>query len=168
MKNTFFLLILFITACSGPGNDNSEVNAALVQQYLDAVASKDYSTMESLLADNYVGMGPSVGDTINRQQAVENWKLTSETIYESVDYELSEILPASIAEGPGAGDWVSNWAYLTINYKDGRGPVNLWLNAVYKIENGKIARSRTFYNEADVMAQLGYRVFPPLTPPEEE
>ena len=168
MKNIFCLLILLITACSRSGNDPSQANAALVQQYLDAVANKDYGAMESLLADNYIGMGPSVGDTINKQQAIENWKLTSENIYESVVYELSEILPASIAEGPGAGDWVSNWAYLTINYKDGRGPVNLWLNAVYKIENGKIARSRTFYNEADVMAQLGYRVFPPLTPPEGE
>jgi hypothetical protein len=27
---------------------------------------------------------------------------------------------------------------------------------VYKIENGKIAISRTMYNEADVLRQLGY------------
>ena len=59
------------------------------------------------------------------------------------------------------GDWVSNWAYLTIKYKDGRGPVNVWVNAVYKIENGKIARSRTFYNEADVLRQLGYTIQSP-------
>ena len=59
------------------------------------------------------------------------------------------------------GDWVSNWAYLTIKYKDGRGPVNVWVNAFYKIENGKIARSRTIYNEADVLRQLGYTLTPP-------
>ncbi len=57
-----------------------------------------------------------------------------------------------------AGDWVSNWAYCTITYKDGRGPVNFWVNAVYKIENGKIVKSRTFYNEADVLRQLGYKI----------
>jgi hypothetical protein len=28
---------------------------------------------------------------------------------------------------------------------------------VYKIENGKIELSRTFYNEADVLRQLGYQ-----------
>jgi hypothetical protein len=42
------------------------------------------------------------------------------------------------------------------------------MNAVYKIENGKIARTRTFYNEADVWEQLGYRIFPPLEIPESE
>ena len=60
-------------------------------------------------------------------------------------------------------DWVSNWALLTIKYKDGRGPVNVWVNAVYKIENGKIVRSRTFYNEADVLRQLNYEMVPKQT-----
>jgi limonene-1,2-epoxide hydrolase len=54
------------------------------------------------------------------------------------------------------GEWVSSWAETVIKYKDGRGPVKVWVNAVYKIENGKIALSRTFYNEADILEQLGY------------
>lgn len=139
---------------------------AIVQNYLDAVANNDYDAMASLLSDDYVGLGPSVGDTIRKAAAIESWQYNSENVYESVVYELSQMLPANIAEGPAAGEWVSNWTYLTIKYKDGRGPVNVWVNAVYKIEDGRIARSRTFYNEADVLAQLGYRVFPPLTVPE--
>jgi len=38
--------------------------------------------------------------------------------------------------------------------------VNAWVNVVYKIENGRIARSRTFYNEADVLRQLNYKMVP--------
>ena len=160
--------LLITVACTNPAKDTSQENLTLVKRYLEAVASKDFNTMESLLAEDYIGLGPSVGDTTNKQLALENWKWNSENLYQSITYEFSESLPASVEQGPAAGEWVSNWAYVTINYKDGRGPVNLWVNAIYKIENGKIARSRTFYNEADVLAQLGYRIFPPLTVPEEE
>ena len=40
-------------------------------------------------------------------------------------------LAVTVKEGRAKGDWVLNWAYLTIKYKDGRGPVNLWVNVVY-------------------------------------
>jgi hypothetical protein len=33
------------------------------------------------------------------------------------------------------------------------------MNAVYRIENGKINLSRSFYNEADVLRQLGYEFY---------
>ncbi len=167
MNKTFIMLFWLIAtaACTPAASDNSEGNIATVQNYLDAVSNNDYDAMASLLSDDYIGLGPSVGDTIRKAAAIESWKYNSENVYESVVYELSQMLPAHIAEGPAAGEWVSNWTYLTIKYKDGRGPVNVWVNAVYKIEDGLIARSRTFYNEADVLAQLGYRVFPPLTVP---
>ncbi|MDH3710177.1 MAG: nuclear transport factor 2 family protein [Cyclobacteriaceae bacterium] len=168
MKKPFIMLFWLIAtaACNPAASDNSEANIAIVQNYLEAVSNHDYDAMASILSDDYLGLGPSVGDTIRKQEAIDSWKYNSDNVYESVVYELSQMLPANIAEGPAAGEWVSNWTYLTITYKDGRGPVNVWVNAVYKIEDGKIDRSRTFYNEADVLGQLGYRVFPPLTVPD--
>jgi hypothetical protein len=120
--------------------------------------------MDSLLADNYVGYGPSVGDSVNKQEALANWKYNAENLYESIKYTRYQNIAVTTTEKDEAdpGNWVSNWAYLTIKYKDGRGPVNVWVNATYKIENGKIARSRTFYNEADVLRQLGYKIEPPI------
>jgi len=41
-------------------------------------------------------------------------------------------------------------------FKDGVGSVTVWANSNYLVENGKIKRSITFYNEADVLRQLGY------------
>jgi hypothetical protein len=166
-------LILFAVICSGifacnaPADkatttgSNAEANLALADKYRHAVEAKDVATMDSLLADNYMGYGPSVGDSVTKTQAIENWKSEVATLYESIEYTRSETLPITVPSGPIAGDWVSNWALLTIKYKDGRGPVSVWVNAAYKIENGKIVRSRTFYNEADVLRQLGYQILPP-------
>jgi hypothetical protein len=118
--------------------------------------------MDSLLADNYIGYGPSVNDSINKEQALDKWKDESNQLYDSVQYTLSQDIGINIpGTGIAAGDWVSNWAYLTLKYKDGRGPVHLWVNVSYKIENKKIARSRAFYNEADVLRQLGYTFVQP-------
>ncbi len=170
MKNILSLVILIIigSSCANTDERVAKANVDIIKQYLEAVRTRNYNTMELLLAENYLGLGPYVGDTVNKQQALDNWKWNSENLYKSVNYEFSELLPASIKQGPTAGDWVSNWTYVTIKYRDGSGPVNIWVNAVYKIENGKIARSRTFYNVADAMGQLGYRVLPPVNIPDSE
>jgi len=100
----------------------------------------------------------SVGDSVSKKDALENWKYNMTNFYESIKYTRYHNIAVTVKEGEEAepGEWVSNWAYCTIKYKDGRGPVYIWVNAVYKIENGKIVKSITFYNEADVLRQLGY------------
>lgn len=162
-------LLLFVavsiglfSCTSSTGTMNSE-NLAIVKKYVQAVESNDTAAMSTLLADNYMGYGPSVGDSTTKAEALANWKYNAENLYESVKYTRFQNIAVTVKEGEEAepGDWVSNWAYLTIKYKDGRGPVNVWVNAVYKIENGKIIKSRTFYNEADVLRQLNYQIVPP-------
>ena len=134
----------------------------IANQYMKAVEEKNIGLMDSLLSDAYQGFGPSVGDSVNKQQALDLFKRNAETLYESYKYTRHKNLAVTVYSGETKGDWVLNWAYLTIKYKDGRGPVNLWVNAVYRIEEGKIVHSRTFYNEADVLRQLGYSFQPPL------
>lgn len=160
-------LILYAAVCAGafsctsPADQKEKQNIAIAKEYREAVESKDAGKMETLLADNYMGFGPSVGDSTNKADAIANWKFNAENLYESIEYTRHKELAVTVTEGEAMGDWVLNWAYLTIKYKDGRGPVNVWVNAVYKIENGKIVQSRTFYNEADVLRQLGYEILPP-------
>jgi len=105
-----------------------------------------------------MGYGPSISDSITKAEAIGNLKSETSDLYESLNYTFSESYPITIKTGAASGDWVANWAFLAIKYKDGRGPVHCWVNATYKIENGKITRSRTFYNEADVLRQLGYQM----------
>ncbi len=161
-------LVFLIPSCTQIGTDHTETSITVVKQYLEAVDNHDYDLMESLLADDYLGFGPSLDDSTNKELALASWKWNVENLYEDVQYERTQTFASTIKDGELAGEWAYNWAYVTIKYKDGSGPVSLMVNVVYKIEDGKIARSRTFYNEADIYEQLGYRVFPPLTIPESE
>lgn len=158
MKN-FILAVLGIFFLGCVGNtppDNSAKNLALVERYVKAVESKNYEVMDSMLAENYLGLGPSHGDSTNRTAALENWKHNIETLYENIKYNKSRNVAVTIADGENKGEWVSNWAELDILYKGDKGEVTIWANTIYQIENGKIVKSFTFYNEADALRQLGY------------
>jgi ketosteroid isomerase-like protein len=151
------IAILF-TACSNTNEEDKigKENIAVIEKYIQAVQNKDTQTMTDLLADNYVGYGPSFADSTNKEQAIASWKDVAENLYDKIEYTRTVNIAATVKDGPHPGDFVSDWALLKIMYKDGRGPVFLNLNAIYRIENGKINLSRTFYNEADVLTQLGY------------
>jgi len=163
MKQLIMLAIISISlfACTSSADNKESENLAIAQKYMKAVETKNISTMDSLLADNYIGYGPSVGDSTNKEEAILSWKDNMETLYESIEYTRHKEIAVTVDEGEAIGDWILNWAYLTIKYKVGKDPVHLWVNVVYKIENGKIVQSRTFYNEADVLRQLRYIIEPP-------
>jgi limonene-1,2-epoxide hydrolase len=151
------VLIVFLAACSGSQQGEIEKeNIAVIEKYIQAVQAKDTQTMSDLLADDYIGYGPSFSDSTNKEQAIASWKDVAENLYEKIEYTRTVNIAAKVTEGRYPGNFVSDWATLKITYKDGRGPVHLTMNAVYRIENGKINMSRSFYNEADVLRQLGY------------
>lgn len=148
------LALPVLVSCSVDCN-NSKDNLAIVEKYVQAVENLDHSTMESLLDDNYIGLGPSYNDSVGKEQAVANWKYNVENLYESIKYKRSSAAPIKIEKGINKGDWVSGWSELNITYKSGETVV-IWANTAYKIENSKIVKSFTFYNEADALEQLGY------------
>jgi hypothetical protein len=163
MKNLIliFAVIPGLLACTSATDKQQQANVDLVKNYVKAVEDMDFAAMETYLGDDYLGMGPSYGDTIRKKEAVENWKNNVAYLYESIHYSRSRFAAVSIPDGDNSGEWVANWAELTIVYKDGRGSATIWANTDYMVENGKIVRSLTFYNEADVLRQLGYRIVPP-------
>jgi len=157
MKKSILILLMFtlITSCT-KGIDTSAENVALIKKYVEAVEQNDTAVMEGLLAENYIGLGPSVNDSIDKTGAIANWKENIGNLYESIKYNKSRVLSANVPDGENKGEWVSNWAELKIVYKKDQKEVTVWTNTVYKIENNKITKSFTFYNEADVLEQLGY------------
>jgi len=154
-------ICISLSACTSQADKKERDNLLIAKKYMMAVETKNAALMDSLLADNYIGYGPSVGDSINKEGAILNFRDNAENLYESFEYTRHKELAVTVTEGEARGDWVLNWAYLTIKYKVGNVPVNLWVNVVYRIENGKIVMSRTFYNEADVLRQLRYSIEPP-------
>jgi hypothetical protein len=45
--------------------------------------------MDSLLSDEFMGNGPSFGDTTNREKALKSWKYNVELFYELIYYTRS-------------------------------------------------------------------------------
>jgi hypothetical protein len=148
------VLALFI-GCNNASNNNA-TNVAVVEKYIKAVETEDYDVMASLLDENYLGLGPSITDSIGRDAALANWQENVANLYDKIVYERSQTAPIFINDGPNKGEWVANFAELKITYQGDKGSVIIWANTNYKIENGKIVRSLTFYNEADALRQLGY------------
>ena len=156
MKNAIYFLFVLVFMQSCSKTQHQEANVQLVEKYVQAVENLDHDAMEDLLADDYIGFGPSHGDSINKVDAIDNWKKNVETLYETIKYNKSRNMAVSVPDGENQGEWVSNWAELNIKYKEDFGEVTIWANSIYKVENGKIVKSYTFYNEADALEQLGY------------
>ena len=162
MKNIIILAIICIcfVACTSSTEKKQNENIDLVKNYIKSVEELDFNSMANFLDENYLGMGPSYGDSITKNEAMENWKLNVENLYEKIQYTRSRFAAVTIPDGENKGDWVANWAELNIVYKNGKGSVTIWANTNYLIQNGKILKSLTFYNEADAMRQLGYKMVP--------
>jgi len=160
---SFLTIIIGLLSCTSSAHNKESELLAIGKKYMEAVETKNVALMDSLLSSNYIGYGPSVGDSTNKDGALASFKYNAENLYESFVYTRHKELAVTVTEGVGIGDWVLNWAHLTIKYKDGRGPINLWVNAIYRVEDGKIVESRTFYNEADALRQLGYSFVPPAS-----
>jgi hypothetical protein len=162
MKKYIILTVLVagLFACTSNHSKKQAENVAVVKNYVNAVENLDFESMNNILDDKYMGLGPSYGDTIYKDQAVENWKYYVENLYEKIQYTRSQFAPVTITEGDAKGEWVANWAEMRVVFKNGQGEVTLWSNTNYQIENGKIMRSLTLYNEADALRQLGYQIVP--------
>jgi len=163
MKKYIILAALvagLFAACTPNNSKKQAENVEVVKNYVTAVENLDFESMDKFLDDKYMGLGPSYGDTIYKDQAIENWKYYVENLYEKIEYTRKQFAPVTLTEGDAKGDWVANWSEMRIVFKDGSGEVTLWANTNYMIENGKIIRSLTLYNEADALRQLGYQILP--------
>ncbi len=160
MRKLIFAIMLLpaLFSCNSPSNE--EANIKIIEKYVKSVENLDYESMADLLTEDYLGLGPSFGDSIRKEQAITNWKFYSQNLYKKIHYNKSRNAAVIIPDGENKGEWVSNWAELEIEYQDGN-KITLWANTNYQITNGKISKSLTFYNEADGLRQMGY-VFVPI------
>ena len=72
MKQLIVLAVMgiFMAACTSPAEKKEKENLAIAEKYMKAVESMNVAVIDSLLADNYWGYGPSVGDSINKEGAI--------------------------------------------------------------------------------------------------
>ena len=164
-KLSFYIVIMLsmiaMASCS-TGTTESGINTDILSvgtKFMDAWHDKDTAKLSRLLADDFVGLGPSTGDSMNKGEALAKWKSIMDNL-DAIDVSQNFNAAAKVAEGPNAGDYVTSWARGNIKYKNGKD-VHITLNYVFRVKDGKIDRSISFVNEADTMRQLGYQIIPP-------
>ncbi|SNR54493.1 hypothetical protein SAMN06265371_10526 [Lutibacter agarilyticus] len=156
MKKTILTLIVGLTLIScSTQNTVKEEGTKVIEKFITAVEDLDIESLENLLDDNYINTGPNFGDSVEKTATLENWKFNIDNLYKSIDFNKSQIVTLQIPKGENKGEWISNLAELNIVYKNGEQAC-VWTNTIYQIENNKITKSITFYNEGDVYQQLGY------------
>ena len=158
MKKSITVIIAISVLLIGCTNNlkNSRKNIELIEKYVQSVENLDHETMAAILDDKYIGYGPSINDSITKSLTVENWKRTVDFLYKSVKYNRSRNAVIIVDSGENEGEWVSNWAQVTVVYKGSEKSATIWANTIYQIDNNKIIKSYSFYNEADVYDQLGF------------
>lgn len=163
MKKLLLLAAIssFLLMACQQGAQHAEKNIAIVDGYVNAVQALDYDAMDTYLSNDYIGFGPSVADSVNKANAVKQWRSNVEMIYDKIEYKQSRSIAVIVPDGENQGEWVSNWANLQITFKGNGEQVTIMANTVYKIDDDKISRSYTFYNEADALEQMGYIFFNP-------
>jgi hypothetical protein len=171
MKKLSFLSILIVLICACaphhekeetmvmPSNEG-EAQTKIVYAYVDAVLNKNFTAMDTLLAENYMAYGPAVTDSLNKSQEIESWKKQWTEAYSSITYNRITSVFKHIDSGNFAGDWVADWANIVLNYQNGKS-VRFGLNEVYKVVNNKIVLSSAYYDAAGIMKQLGYTFVEP-------
>ena len=169
MKKLLFLpAILWLASCTpqtepaGPSETDirNDANKELVFGYIKAVSDADFDAMSNALADDFIGYGPGIADSVTKSQTIENWKNNWDELYSSVNYDRIYTGTENPTDGPYKGDWVMDWANITVDYKDG-GSATFMFNGVFQVDSSKIVKSAAFYNVADILTQRGFNITPP-------
>lgn len=150
------LIALFFVACN-TNNTHEQENIALVEKYQKALKDHDVEAMTDVLADHYVGYGPSAGDSMNKADAILNWDYNMQHLYERIEFKRVENIAITNNNGKAQGHWVSSWGKLYLKFKEHGNEATIWSNTIHKIEDGKIVKTLIFYNEADALRQAGYK-----------
>src|SRR4051812_24331597 len=101
MKQLILLLAVSISlfSCTSSPNKKENDSLSIAKRYMEAVETNNPAAMDSLLADNYMGYGPSVGDSTNKEDALNNWKYNATNLYESIKYTRYQNIAVTVKEG---------------------------------------------------------------------
>ncbi len=159
MKNPLYLfcallLTMVIASCNSPSGESR--NIELINKFEQALKDVDSETMNLLLADNFVGYGPSIKDSVGKDDFLLLWQHNMEQLYQNFEFKNSEHIEVARMKDGEKQTWVSNWGRLFIKYRDHGNETEIWSNTVYLIEEGKIEKIIIFYNEADALRQAGF------------
>ncbi len=138
-------------------NPEAEADIKIVSDYVNALVNNEMAKAEKLLAEKYIGYGPAVNDSINKQENINSWNQNHKVrTNQKVGFVTQTF---RVLQGNLQGDWVSQWGNYTFT-QNGK-EVKLPYQFTARVSNGKIDRSTIYFDNLSVLLQLGYTVTPP-------
>lgn len=149
------IIVIGLVSCNKSNDSQNAVgekNKAIADKFLQAQKIGDITTMSELLTDDYIDYGPVLDDSATKAQFLASEKKMFEETFNPFEYERIAIVALD--------DWVFDWGILTANFKSG-SKAKIKYHYVLRLKGGKINLTSSFFNEADYMRQLGYKLVPP-------
>ncbi len=155
-----------------PGYENTQLNPdfetdmAFIKSASQAFFAGNAEAMARYLHEDYVSAGPDF-ETYTRQDEIDGWvnfaqqfenaRLENE-IYYSLIVDTFENRPEM------HGKWVLMWADMHYSSISDGKEVSFPLHVTFKLEDGKLVYSQSYFDRLSMFSQMGYE----LVPPEEE
>lgn len=159
------MVALLIMVSCVQQNENALIrtpaNEELIQNFMNAYTSGDTVSLDKFFADDFKAHGPGLSDSTDKAGFIAQSKKYWREEWKTNEYDRITMHSMSLKDGKVPGDWVLDWGFVTITYKDKVPPIKFQWHGVYKIENGKITESISYYDRYDVMSQVGFTFVPP-------
>lgn len=143
---------------------NADENAAVLNNYLDALVTSNLDRARSLLAANYQEHGPGYEKPMNAEQAIDSWQ---NSLNQRTDHRITDRRTLAYREKSGLneGDWVMGWGVYHWKEKAGGAMVDLPYQISARVSDGKLEEARYYYDRATVRDKMGYVAIPPGVDP---
>lgn len=155
-----FFAAISIIGCESAQESNGK---DIVANYFTAAFAEDYVSLDSLLAEDFVFIGPKISDTLDKPALIRSWKSTHQR-NDSLQMHNPRIYDVT---GQGTLD---QEASLILHYYDARfhnADFGVWVefpvHVQFRVLAGKIQWAQIIMNQSDVQSQLGYRTVLPDT-----
>ncbi|MCW5518155.1 nuclear transport factor 2 family protein [Muriicola sp. Z0-33] len=158
-----FLLSLMACSTSDPSGQSTKDSSrkTIVESYFEAAFAQDYSTLEDLLSEDFLFLGPKISDTLDKQALIKSWKSTHQR-NDTLLMRKPKVYDVSAQEG------LSRDSSLVLHYYDARfhnSDLNLWVEFPVHVKfilfKDKIHQAQIIINQSDIQSQLGYTITPP-------
>ncbi len=137
-------------------NPNADRDIKVVTDYIQAIVSGNQDKARSLALPNYKNYGPSLTDSTTLNQDMEIWQQNYKTQQNRRVTAVANTF--RVKEGPFTGDWVSVWGDYSFTQNGKKITFPYHIQA--QVREGKLVRSRIYYDRLSVAQQQGYQLTP--------
>ena len=126
---------------------------ALIERGLEIWNEGNLALVDELYAPDYVGHEVDISEDRVGIDAVKEWVTGARTMYPDLNITTEEIIVKD-------DKIVERWTVTGTNANYGK-KVRYSGVCIFRVVNGKFVEGWYFYNEAEVLRQLGYTITPP-------